>query len=361
MYYKMVIVQDQIQPIQTELLSWYEENKRDLPWRRHNNAYYTLVSEIMLQQTKVATVIPYFERFITRFPTVYDLAEASDEEVVKLWEGLGYYSRARNLHLAVKEVVATYGGQIPANKEEISRLKGIGPYTAGAVLSIAYNQKVPAVDGNVMRVFARLFALEDDIAKQTTRKKMEAIADQVVPESRPGDFNQALMELGATVCTPKSPQCLFCPVQSHCLAYQEGRQLELPMKTKAKTPQKMGILMYAICYQDQLLLTKRPAEGLLANMWSLPTEDRFDQMPLEQQVQEYCEVHQFVTIGTKDIYEFEHIFSHVHWKVQLVTVVLKQKPNQMPKRSLWVEQQALSEFAFPKVYQKALKKLGYLS
>lgn len=357
----MNIVQDQIQSIQTELLSWYEENKRDLPWRRHSNAYYTLVSEIMLQQTKVATVIPYFERFIARFPTVYDLSEASDEDVVKLWEGLGYYSRARNLHLAVKEVVASYGGQIPANKEEISKLKGIGPYTTGAVLSIAYNQKVPAVDGNVMRVFARLFALEDDIAKQATRKKMEAIAEQVIPESRPGDFNQALMELGATVCTPKSPQCLFCPVQSHCLAYREGRQTELPIKTKAKAPQKSVILMYAISYNDQLLVAKRPANGLLANMWSLPSEARRDEMPVEQQVQEYCEVHRFIATSTKDIYEFEHIFSHIHWRVKLVSIVLEHKPQQIPKRSLWTNQQALSEFAFPKVYQKALEKLGYRS
>lgn len=355
----MEIKQQDIPHIQKSLLDWYDANKRDLPWRRHSNAYYTLVSEIMLQQTKVATVIPYFERFISRFPTVFDLAAASDDEVVKLWEGLGYYSRARNLHAAVKEVVTVYNGQIPKEKVEVSKLKGIGPYTTGAVLSIAYNQKVPAVDGNVMRVFSRLFALEDDIAKPATRKKMENIAEQVIPEYSPGDFNQALMELGATICTPKSPQCLFCPVNDVCLAYEKGLEKVLPIKKKAKVPEKISIMMYAITFNHQILVEKRPATGLLANMWSLPTEDRLEEMPYLHQVKEYCEMNGYSAKISKDIYQFDHIFSHRHWKIMLISVELDHNPETLPKRSIWMDQHAVSDFAFPKVYLKALEQLGY--
>ncbi|MCH5586588.1 A/G-specific adenine glycosylase [Shimazuella sp. AN120528] len=355
----MEIIQQDIPHIQNSLLGWYNANKRDLPWRRHSNAYYTLVSEIMLQQTKVATVIPYFERFISRFPTVYDLAAANDDEVVKLWEGLGYYSRARNLHAAVKEVVAIYGGQIPNRKTEISKLKGIGPYTTGAVLSIAYNQKVPAVDGNVMRVFSRIFALEDDIAKPATRKKMEEVAELLIPDHSPGDFNQALMELGATVCTPKSPQCLFCPVNDSCLAYEKGLEKVLPIKKKARAPEKISIMMYAVTFNRKLLVVKRPASGLLANMWSLPTEDRMEEMPHLQQVEEYCEINGYSAKISKDIYYFDHIFSHRHWKIVLIPIELDQPPEFLPKRSIWVEQHAISDFAFPKVYLKALEQLGY--
>jgi A/G-specific adenine glycosylase len=355
----MKIIQQDIPYIQKSLLEWYDENKRDLPWRKYSNAYYTLVSEIMLQQTKVATVIPYFERFITHFPTVYELAAASDDEVVKLWEGLGYYSRARNLHAAVKEVVDVYDGQIPKEKAKVSKLKGIGPYTTGAVLSIAYNQKVPAVDGNVMRVFSRMFALEDDIAKPATRKKMEAIAEQVISEHSPGDFNQALMELGATICTPKSPQCLFCPINDVCLAYERGLEKVLPIKKKAKAAEKISIIMYAITFNGQILVVKRPASGLLANMWSLPTEDRIEEMPYLLQVEEYCDMNAYSAKISKDIYHFDHIFSHRHWKIMLIPVELDQNPEILPKRSIWVDQHAISDFAFPKVYLKALEQLGY--
>jgi A/G-specific adenine glycosylase len=361
MFKNMAIIQQDIPHIQDALLQWYQANKRDLPWRRQSNAYYTLVSEIMLQQTKVATVIPYYERFITRFPTVYDLATASDDDVVKLWEGLGYYSRARNLHTAIKEVVATYNGQIPMKKEEISKLKGIGPYTTGAVLSIAYNQKVPAVDGNVMRVFSRIFALEDDIAKASTRKRMENIAEEVIPEHAPGDFNQALMELGATICTPKSPQCLFCPVKDVCLAYEKGLEKVLPIKKKSKAPEKTAIVMYAISFNTHLLLQKRPSTGLLANMWSLPTEIRLEEMPFDDQIEEYCEINGYSAKISSDIYQYDHIFSHRHWKIMLVSVELLNKPDVTPKRSIWVDKHTISDFAFPKVYLKALEQLGYRS
>jgi A/G-specific adenine glycosylase len=355
----MDIIHSQIPQIQASLLNWYARHQRDLPWRHHKNPYYTLVSEIMLQQTKVVTVIPYFERFIKRFPTINDLANASDDEVVKMWEGLGYYSRARNLHAAVKEVIANYGGKIPSEKTEISKLKGVGPYTTGAVLSIAYNQKVPAVDGNVMRVFARLFALDDDIAKTATRKKMEYIAEEVIPVDAPGDFNQALMELGATICMPRSPECLFCPVGSYCKAYEQGRERDLPIKTKARSPKVIPIIMLTVTYKDQILIQKRPDKGLLANMWSLPTEERREEIPLLQQVEEYCQLNKFIAEVHENTYQFEHVFSHLHWKIILVAVTLSRQPKVLPSRSIWTDQREIADFAFPNVYIKALEQIGY--
>ena len=257
-----------------ELLAWYDEHKRDLPWRRSRNPYHIWISEIMLQQTRVDTVIPYFLRFVEKFPTVEILANAPEEEVLKCWEGLGYYSRARNIQSAAKQVVERHGGIVPDTPEEISALKGIGPYTAGAVLSIAYNVPVPAVDGNVMRVLSRYFCLEDDIAKNPTRIKMEKLAGELIPAGRASDFNQALMELGALICTPKSPHCLTCPVMKHCKGRINGMEEQLPVKTKAKPPRPEHRLLAVIEGQGEhagkVLIRQRPATGLLARMWELP-------------------------------------------------------------------------------------------
>ncbi|MEX2461144.1 MAG: A/G-specific adenine glycosylase [Paenibacillaceae bacterium] len=257
-----------------ELLHWYERSKRDLPWRRSKNPYYIWVSEIMLQQTRVDTVIPYFQRFIEKFPTVAALASAPESEVLKAWEGLGYYSRARNLQSAVREVHEQYNGVVPSDKSEISGLKGVGPYTAGAILSIAYNQPEPAVDGNVMRVLSRYFALEDDIAKASTRVKIEHLAQELIPAGEAGAFNQALMELGATICTPRAPHCLTCPVQVHCAGRLAGIAESLPVKTKAKPPRlerrAVALVVGSGAHAGQLLIRQRPQDGLLARMWELP-------------------------------------------------------------------------------------------
>jgi A/G-specific adenine glycosylase len=257
-----------------ELLQWYERSKRDLPWRRSKNPYYIWVSEIMLQQTRVDTVIPYFHRFIDKFPTIAALASAPESEVLKAWEGLGYYSRARNLQSAVREVHEQYNGIVPSDKNEISELKGVGPYTAGAILSIAYNQPEPAVDGNVMRVLSRYFALEDDIAKSSTRISIERLAQELIPAGEAGAFNQALMELGATVCTPRAPHCLTCPVQVHCAGRLAGIAESLPVKTKAKPPRPerrvVALVVGSGAHAGQLLIRQRPQDGLLARMWELP-------------------------------------------------------------------------------------------
>lgn len=221
---------------QHDLIDWYEKEQRTLPWRENQDPYRVWVSEVMLQQTRVDTVIPYFNRFMEQFPTVKDLALADEEKVMKAWEGLGYYSRVRNLQANfVKEVYESYDGIVPNTKEQFSKLKGVGPYTSGAVLSIAYNKPYPAVDGNVMRVISRILSIWDDIAKPKTRNIFEFAVDQLISREKPSEFNQGLMELGALICTPTSPACLICPVNMHCSAFEEGVQYELPVKSKRKS------------------------------------------------------------------------------------------------------------------------------
>ncbi|WP_148931719.1 A/G-specific adenine glycosylase [Paenibacillus methanolicus] len=257
-----------------ELLDWYRANKRVLPWRMNRDPYRIWVSEVMLQQTRVDTVIPYYERFMAKFPTITVLAEAPEEEVLKLWEGLGYYSRARNLQAGAQEVAERHGGIVPDNKDMVAALRGVGPYTTGAIMSIAFNRPEPAVDGNVMRVLSRYFCLEDDIAKPSTRIGIEKLAASLIPEGAAGDFNQALMELGALVCTPKSPGCLTCPVMAHCEGRAEGKEHILPIKTKAKPPRPETRLAALVVgtgeHAGKLLVRQRPESGLLARMWELP-------------------------------------------------------------------------------------------
>ncbi|NBD23762.1 A/G-specific adenine glycosylase [Paenibacillus glycinis] len=257
-----------------ELLSWYLANKRELPWRISRDPYRVWVSEIMLQQTRVDTVIPYYERFMEKFPTAAALATAPEPEVLKCWEGLGYYSRARNLQAGAREVLARHGGVLPDDRDAVAALRGVGPYTTGAIMSIAFNRPEPAVDGNVMRVLSRYFCLEDDIAKPSTRIGIEKLAASLIPEGAAGDFNQALMELGALVCTPKSPGCLTCPVMMHCEGRMAGKEHTLPIKTKAKPPRRETRIAALISgsgeHAGKLLARRRPDSGLLAQMWELP-------------------------------------------------------------------------------------------
>lgn len=342
--------------IQQQLLDWYQQNKRDLPWRKDKDPYKIWVSEIMLQQTRVETVIPYYNRFIKKFPSLFHLANAEEDEVLKAWEGLGYYSRARNLHSAVKEVVEHYGGKVPSKRAEISSLKGIGPYTAGAILSIAFDQKAAAVDGNVLRVITRLFSLTDDIAKPATRKKVEKIIMDMIPDETPGDFNQALMELGATICVPSSPTCLLCPLREVCQGYAQGLQDELPIKKKAKRPKKVPVVFLWIGSGKHILLEKRDQKGLLAQMWGLPTLEHVSQENAISEVEKYLINHQIEHSSCEKIGNFEHIFSHRHWQVTLVRVWVEKKDLPSIKEPFaWFHLQDLSQIALANVYQKACK------
>lgn len=351
------ITDETISFIREELLAWYQQQKRDLPWRREKDPYKIWVSEVMLQQTRVKAVIPYYERFIKKFPTLQSLADADEEEVLKAWEGLGYYSRVRNLHSAVKEVSQKYGGKVPDDPEKMAKLKGIGPYTLGAVLSIAFDKKLPAVDGNVMRVFSRMFLLYDDISLVSTRKKMENLALALIPDEAPGDFNQALMELGATICTPKSPQCLLCPVQSVCEAFRQGKEQELPVKKKGKDPIVSEMIFLIITYGYEALIEKRPNDGILAGMWGLPTIGK-KTADLEQFLEQNCpELNRFPKI-IREIGKFQHIFSHKHWNVEVLQVELETKPDKIPNCWRWVEFSDLKQYPFPNVYRKAFQFLS---
>ncbi|CAM3213746.1 A/G-specific adenine glycosylase [Filibacter tadaridae] len=299
------------------LLSWYLREKRDLPWRNTSNPYYIWVSEIMLQQTRVDTVIPYYERFIARFPTMESLVEADESDLLKMWEGLGYYSRVRNLQSGVKEVVENYGSEVPASRKEISELKGIGPYTAGAILSIAFGLPEHAVDGNVMRVISRLLLIDDDIAIPRTKRIFENVIMDLIDQEDPSSFNQGLMELGATICTPK-PKCLLCPVREFCLAFNEGRQEEFPVKTKKVKMKVVPVASFAMRNEkNEWLLRKRSEKGLLANLWEFPMIELASLQTPKELARVECD------IELTELLSFKHVFSHLTWDLTCYTGLIQ--------------------------------------
>lgn len=298
------------------LLEWYDANKRELPWRKDKDPYKIWVSEIMLQQTRVEAVKPYFAKWIERFPTIQSLASASEDEVLQYWQGLGYYSRARNLLAGAREVTEKYEAKMPETRAETENIKGIGEYTAGAILSIAYDKKEAAIDGNVLRVFSRLFCLDGDVMKPAVKKEITKLVEGELPPGRTGDFNQALMDLGARVCIPKEPRCPECPLTSRCLAYREGRQKELPVRSKGKPPLPVRIAAGMLAAEEQYLLRKRPAKGTLAGLWEFPsTEVDAGENAAAKLVSLFKhELGQQITVSAP-FYQTTHIFSHRIWDI----------------------------------------------
>lgn len=349
-----------ISRMQKLLLHWYHANKRDLPWRENQDPYRIWISEIMLQQTKVDTVIPYFHRFLTAFPTVFDLAAGDEQEVLKAWEGLGYYSRARNLQNAAQEVVEKYNGVIPDEPDKLGKLKGIGPYTRGAILSIAFNQPEPAVDGNVMRVVSRLLLIEDDIAQARVKKDFEKHVRTLISKEDPASFNQAVMELGALICTPKSPACLLCPVNEVCRAFAEGVQAELPVKSKAKK-QRVVPLMALLIKNDQneFLIEKRSEKGLLANLWQFPMVplDEMDKKHAATWLQSEYGVN--VQIG-EELGELRHVFTHLIWELDIYAAKTEAK-ELADERIRFVSLDELDDYPFPVSHQKMIPYLSQCS
>ena len=256
-------------PITESLLAWYDRCARVLPWRGIHDPYRTWVSEAMLQQTRVETVLNYYGRFLARFPSLRDLAEAPEEDVLKLWEGLGYYSRARNLHQGAGQVMRDYQGVLPSDPALLRKIKGIGPYTACAIASIAYGVPVPAVDGNVIRVISRLFLLPDNPLEPGPRRRIEELAEALVPADRPGDHNQAMMDLGATVCVPGTPDCGACPVAAFCRARTEGDPAELPNLPQARPPRIISYDVPVIAAENRVLVYRRK-EKMLQGLWCFP-------------------------------------------------------------------------------------------
>ena len=258
-------------PLAAALLAWYATHGRRLPWRGHPDPYAIWVSEVMLQQTQVATVLPYFRRWMARFPTVEALAAADEQEVLALWEGLGYYRRARALHRAAREVVAQHGGYLPSSPEALQRLPGIGKYTAHAIASLAFGRDVPVLDGNVRRVLARVFAVEAPADTAAGEKALWALAEEHLPAGRAADYNQALMDLGATVCTPRAPRCAACPLAAFCRARATGNPEAFPRKKRRQKQPHYTVVAAVIFREADVLIAQRPAEGLLGGLWEFPS------------------------------------------------------------------------------------------
>jgi len=345
---------------QIDLIHWFKNEQRILPWRQDRDPYKVWVSEVMLQQTRVETVIPYFNNFIEQFPTVEALANAEEEKVLKAWEGLGYYSRARNLQSAVKEVVSEYGGKIPHRVEELSKLKGVGPYTQGAISSIAYGIPAPAVDGNVMRVLSRILLIEDDISKPKTRNLFENAVRELISVEHPSEFNQGLMELGALVCTPRSPSCLLCPVQSHCRAFSEGMQDQLPFKTIKKNNKEVFITAVILKNKDgQILVQKRPSEGLLANLWELPNHELKQESMYGQaeQLKHFMKAKYNLNITIENqLLNLKHEFSHLTWKITVFNGYTNDEIKAADFRQ-FLSLEDMAKLPFPVPYQKIIKEI----
>lgn len=324
------------------LVSWFEVNQREMPWRNTSNPYYIWLSEVMLQQTQVKTVIDYYHRFTERFPTIADLSKAHEDEVLKYWEGLGYYSRARNFHTAIKEVEEKYQSHVPDDPKLFAELKGVGPYTQAAVMSIAFNQPLATVDGNVFRVWSRLNNDYRDTKLQSTRKAFES---ELMPyvQSDSGTFNQAMMELGALICTPKTPLCLFCPVQAQCEAFEYGTVPELPVKTTKikKKHIKQNVFIVRNEY-DELLIEQR-TQKLLNQMWEFPMYEDGNNQNIS------AILGNDITVSNEPIYKLKHQFTHLTWDiaVYIVETTINKDKIELPERMKWMHVNEKEQFNFP--------------
>lgn len=301
------------QRIQELLSKWYSDHFRALPWREDPTPYHIWISEIMLQQTRIEAVLPYYQRFIREIPDVASLASISEDRLLKLWEGLGYYSRAHNLQKAATYIVANYDGDMPKSYEELLTLPGVGAYTAGAIASIAFSIPVPAVDGNVMRVLSRLTGDDTDVLSTAGKKRFTELAQQLIPQQLPGRFNQALMELGETVCLPNgAPRCSSCPLQSECTAFREGLVQRLPVrikKTKRRIENRVVLFVRSEEKPFMVLLHRRERKGLLAGLWELPnaiSARPLDALPAD--LRKHC-----IVLG--ELPESKHLFSHIEWQM----------------------------------------------
>ena len=361
--------EEKIASFREKLLAWYDANKRDLPWRRTQDPYKIWISEIMLQQTRVDTVIPYYERFLDWFPTIEDLANAQEEKLLKAWEGLGYYSRVRNMQKAAQQMMENHGGVFPSSYEEISKLKGIGPYTAGAIASIAFGLPEPAVDGNVMRVLARLFEVDYDIGVPTNRKIFQAMMEILIDPDRPGDFNQALMDLGSDIESPINPRPEESPVKEFSATYQHGTMDRYPIKAPKKKPVPVYLTAFIIMdNQGRYLLEKNEREGLLSGFWHFPLIE-VDSLS-ENQGQLSLLDGQRHAVDNPEILSFEqdydlaidwqdrsypivqHVFSHRKWQVQLRYGLVKEGEQESSESTVWLTPEEFSGYPFAKPQQK---------
>lgn len=360
---------EKIASFRRTLLNWYDNEKRDLPWRRTKNPYFIWISEIMLQQTQVVTVIPYYERFLDWFPTIEDLANAPEEKLLKAWEGLGYYSRVRNMQKAAQEIMENFGGIFPNNHKDILSLKGIGPYTAGAISSIAFGLAEPAVDGNVMRVMARLFEINYDIGDPKNRKIFQAIMEILIDPERPGDFNQALMDLGTDIESAKNPRPDESPIRFFSAAYLHGTYDKYPIKLPKKKPKPVQIQAFVIRNSDGDILLEKNLDGrLLGGFWSFPimeTDFIGQQLDLFEK-----ETTSLKTVSQKALFEkdyqvtpdwtnrefslVKHTFSHQKWTIELIEGLVTSDEVSKDKELRWVSLDQLQDYPMATPQKKML-------
>ncbi|EFW88596.1 MULTISPECIES: A/G-specific adenine glycosylase [Streptococcus] len=361
---------EKIASFRRTLLNWYDNKKRDLPWRRTKNPYHIWISEIMLQQTQVVTVIPYYERFLDCFPTIESLANAPEEKILKAWEGLGYYSRVRNMQKAAQEIMENFGGVFPDNHKDILSLKGIGPYTAGAIASIAFGLPEPAVDGNVMRVMARLFEVNYDIGDPKNRKIFQAIMEVLIDPERPGDFNQALMDLGTDIESAKNPRPDESPIRFFSAAYLHGTYDKYPIKLPKKKPKPIQIQAFVIRNSDGDFLMEKNLDGrLLGGFWSFPIMetdvigqqlDLFEKnnaalQTISQKARFKEDYHLKPNWTSKTFPAVKHTFSHQKWTIELIEGNVTTTDFTATKELRWIPQDQLSQYPMATPQKKMLK------
>ena len=359
---KPEITTARLRTMRKRLLEWYLENRRDLPWRRSRDPFAIWVSESMLQQTRVETVIPYYERFLSRFPDVETLADSDIEDVYGLWAGLGYYSRARNLHAAAKMVVEEYGGTLPDRVEDLRRLKGVGRYTAGALASIAFDREEPLVDGNVIRVLTRWLGWREDVSQKAVVEGLWELAGRLVRGPQPGDLNQALMELGATVCIPRSPKCPECPIRRSCEAQKAGDPESIPAKPRKQRVLAMRGVAVWIERKGRVLVVRREEGGLLGGMWELPGGTIEAREPSESGLRRCLQETLSIEVGPlEEKGQVEHLFSHR--KLKLDVYQAQDARGRIQRSGLaehrWVAPSSLEQLPHGGPTRKALALLGY--
>lgn len=346
------------------LLEWYNQHRRDLPWRKSADPYRIWISEVMLQQTRVDTVIPYYHRFLNSFPTIHDLAQASQQEVLKCWEGLGYYSRGRNFHQSAKSVVENSSGVIPSEYDQFIALKGVGPYTAAAVLSIAYGKKYAVVDGNVIRVITRYLGIEEDIRSSQVKKTVQEFVDDIIPFGQPGDFNQSVMELGAIVCKPAAPDCHKCPLSTQCVAFNAAKTDIIPYKSKAKKIPHFDIGVGLILnHQNELLIALRPNDGMLGGLWEFPGGKNEKSERIEATV--FRELKEELGVDVKVYDKFKMVkHAYSHFKISLhafwCSIEIGDPQPKSSQELKWVTLEEIDHYPFPKANRTLIDDLQSL-
>lgn len=340
----------ELEKIVEPIVKWYKENKRMLPWRKQKNPYAIWISEIMLQQTRIEAVKVYYERFMREIPNIETLANIEEEVLLKLWEGLGYYSRAKNLKKAAIKICEEYDGNMPKYYEQLVELPGIGEYTAGAIASIAYHERVPAVDGNVLRVISRIIGSTKDILLPDTKKEMTAKLKAIMPKEA-GDFNEGLMELGERVCIPNGePFCSNCPLQAYCVAYKQGLTNQIPVRIKKTKRKYEERLIFVLEWKDKIAIQKRGEKGLLAGMYEFPNVMKKEGLIIKQILQMWnLEEEQKEALG-----KAKHIFSHIEWNMEGWRIKVKNKNEQF----IWVKKEEIIEkYAIPEAFGYYKNKL----